>query len=194
MIDNMSVVICCHHFRLMWYLCGLVYLFWTLTKRIEKKLDVYCTTMLLAILNKSWNQHTITLQLCDYMLPISQTTQVKRTKHAGLNGSCKDEFVSDISKLIPTHWTWQSWLLSKELIASTLYGLQMQPKTPLIFLRYKCCCHWYSFLKRSDGNNWALFLSLSNILIIVKMFYYVHVFKIIHVSLWVFYAHISVNS
>ena len=36
---------------------------WTLTKRMEKKLDGNCTGMLLTVLNKSWRQNTTKQQL-----------------------------------------------------------------------------------------------------------------------------------
>ncbi len=39
------------------------YTTWTLTKRMEKKLDGNCTRMLRAVLNKSWRQHLTKQQL-----------------------------------------------------------------------------------------------------------------------------------
>ena len=39
---------------------------WTLTKRMEKKLDGNYTRMLRAILNKSWRQHLTKHQLCNH--------------------------------------------------------------------------------------------------------------------------------
>ena len=56
---------------------------WTLTKRLEKKLDGNYTRMLRAILNKSWRQHPIRHQLYGHMHPITKTTQARRTRHAG---------------------------------------------------------------------------------------------------------------
>ena len=56
---------------------------WTLTKRLEKKLDGNYTRMLRAILNKSWRQHPIRHQLYDHLPPITKTIQVRRTRHAG---------------------------------------------------------------------------------------------------------------
>ena len=56
---------------------------WTLTKRLEKKLDGNCTKMLRAILNKSWRQHPTRHQLCGHLPPITKTIQVRRTRHAG---------------------------------------------------------------------------------------------------------------
>ena len=52
---------------------------WTLTKRLEKKLDGNYTKMLRAILNKSWRQHLTRHQLYGHLPPITKTIQVKRT-------------------------------------------------------------------------------------------------------------------
>ena len=56
---------------------------WTLTKRLEKKLDGNYTRMLRAILNKSWKQHPTRHQLYGHLPPITKTIQVRRTRHAG---------------------------------------------------------------------------------------------------------------
>ena len=53
-----------------------------ITIRLEKKLDGNFTMMLRAILSKSWKQHPTKLKLCGYLPPISQTIQVKQTRHA----------------------------------------------------------------------------------------------------------------
>ena len=55
---------------------------WTLTKRMEKKLDSNYTRMLQAILNKSWRQHPTKLQLYGHLPPITKTIHVRRTRHA----------------------------------------------------------------------------------------------------------------
>ena len=47
---------------------------WTLTKRLENKLDGSCTRMLRAALNKSWKQHTTQKQLYGHLLPITHST------------------------------------------------------------------------------------------------------------------------
>ena len=46
---------------------------WTLTKRLEKKLDGNYTSMLRAILNKSWRQHPTKHQLYGHLPPITKT-------------------------------------------------------------------------------------------------------------------------
>ena len=53
---------------------------WTLTKRMEKKLDGNYTRMLRAILNKSWRQHPTKQQLYGHLPPITKTIHVKRTR------------------------------------------------------------------------------------------------------------------
>ena len=49
---------------------------WTLTKRLEKKLNGIYTRMLRAILNKSWRQHPTRHQLYGHLPPITKTIQV----------------------------------------------------------------------------------------------------------------------
>ena len=56
---------------------------WTLTKRLEKKLDGNYSRMLGAILNKSWRQNPTKHQLYGHLPPITKTTHVRRTRHAG---------------------------------------------------------------------------------------------------------------
>ena len=69
---------------------------WTITKRLEKKLDGNYTRMLRAILNKSWRQHPTRHQLYGHLPPITKTIQVKRARHAGHCWRSKDELVSDV--------------------------------------------------------------------------------------------------
>ena len=71
---------------------------WTLTKRLEKKLDGNYTRMLRAILNKSWQQHPTRHQLYGHLPPITKTIQVRRTRHAGHCWRSRDELL-----WIPTH-------------------------------------------------------------------------------------------
>ena len=68
---------------------------WTLTKRLEKKLDGNYTRMLRAILNKSWRQHPTRHQLYCHLPPITKTIQVRRTRHAGHCWRSKDKLISD---------------------------------------------------------------------------------------------------
>ena len=76
---------------------------WTLTKRLEKKLDGNYTRMLRAILNKSWQQHPTRHQLYGHLPPITKTIQVRRTGHAGHCWRSRDELIRDVLLWIPTH-------------------------------------------------------------------------------------------
>ena len=76
---------------------------WTLTKRLEKKLDGNYTRMLRAILNKSRRQHPRRHQLYGHQPPITKTIQVRRTRHAGHCWRSRDELISDVLLWTPTH-------------------------------------------------------------------------------------------
>ena len=56
---------------------------WTLTKRMEKKLDGNYTRMLRAILNKSWRQHTTKQQLYGHLPPITKLSEPDMQDTAG---------------------------------------------------------------------------------------------------------------
>ena len=76
---------------------------WTLTKRLERRLDGNYTRMLRAVLNKSWWQHPTRLQLYGHLPPITKTIQVRRTRHAGHCWRSKDELISDVLLWTPTY-------------------------------------------------------------------------------------------
>ena len=76
---------------------------WTLTKRLERRLDGNYTRMLRAVLNKSWRQHPTRLQLYGHLPPITKTIQVRRTRHAGHCWRSKDELISDVLLWTPAH-------------------------------------------------------------------------------------------
>ena len=76
---------------------------WTLTKRLEKKLDANYTRTLREILNKSWRQQPTRHQLYGHLPPITKTIQVRRTGHAGHCRRSGDEFISDILPWTPTY-------------------------------------------------------------------------------------------
>ena len=76
---------------------------WTLTKRLERRLDGNYTRMLRAVLNKSWRQHPTRLQLYGHLPPITKTIQVRRTRHAGHCWRSGDELISDVLLWTPTH-------------------------------------------------------------------------------------------
>ena len=79
---------------------------WTLTKRLEKKLDGNYTRMLRAILNKSWRQNQLgptRHQLYGHLPPITKTIQVRWTRHAGHCWRSRDELISDVLLWTPTY-------------------------------------------------------------------------------------------
>ena len=76
---------------------------WTLTKRLEKKLDGNYTRMLRAILNKSWRQHPTRHQLYGHLPPITKTNKFRRTRHAGHCWRSRDELISDVLLWTPTY-------------------------------------------------------------------------------------------
>ena len=71
---------------------------WTLTKRLEKKLDGNYTRMC-----KSWQQHPTKRQLYGQLPPITKTIQARRTRHAGHCWRSKDEIVSDVLLWTPAY-------------------------------------------------------------------------------------------
>ena len=79
------------------------YTTWTLTKRLEKKLDGNYTRMQWAILNMSWRQHPTKHKLYSHLLPITKTIQVRRTRHAGHCWRSRDELISDVLLWFPTY-------------------------------------------------------------------------------------------
>ena len=61
---------------------------WTLTKRLEKKLDGNYTRML--------RQHPTRHQLYGHLSPITKTIQVRQTRHVGHCWRSRDELISDV--------------------------------------------------------------------------------------------------
>ena len=76
---------------------------WTLTKRLEKKLDGNYIRMLRAILNKSWWKHPTRHQVYGHLPPITKTIHVRRTRHAGHCCRSRDELISDVLLWTPTY-------------------------------------------------------------------------------------------
>ena len=76
---------------------------WTLTKRMEKKLDGNYTRMLRAIWSTSWRQHPTKQLLHGHLPPFTKTIQVRRTRHAGHCWRSRDELISDVLLWTPSH-------------------------------------------------------------------------------------------
>ena len=92
---------------------------WTLTKRLEKKLDGNYTRMLRAILNKSWQQHPTRHQLYGHLPPITKTIQVRRTRHAGHCWRSRDELMD------PHTWPRKSRTTSTNVHSAAMWGYGM---------------------------------------------------------------------
>ena len=76
---------------------------WTLTKRLEKKLDGNYTRMLRAILNKSWRQHPTKHQLYNHVSPITKIIQVRQTRHSGHCWRSRDELIREVLLWTPAY-------------------------------------------------------------------------------------------
>ena len=76
---------------------------WTLTKRLEKKLNGNYTKMMRAILNKSWRQHPTKHQLYGHLPPITKTIQVRRTRYTGHCWRNRDELISEVLLWTPSY-------------------------------------------------------------------------------------------
>ena len=70
---------------------------------MEEKLDGKFTRLLQAILNKSWSQHPTKQQVNGHPPTITKTIHVRRTRHAGHCWKSRDELISDILLLTPSH-------------------------------------------------------------------------------------------
>ena len=76
---------------------------WTLTKRMEKKLDSNYTRMLQAILNKSQRLNSTKQQLNCHLSPITKTIKIRRTKHVGYCWRSRDKLISGVLLWTPSH-------------------------------------------------------------------------------------------
>ena len=105
---------------------------WTLTKRMEKKIDGNYTRMLQGILNKTWSQHPTKHQLYGHLPPISKTIKVRRTRHAGHCWRSRDELISDVLLWTPAHGRSKAgrpaWTYIQQLWDDTGYSSEDQPE------------------------------------------------------------------
>ena len=99
---------------------------WTLTKRMEKKLDGNYTRMLWAILNKSCGQHPTKQLLNSHLSPITKTIQVRQTRHAGHCWRSGDKLIGDVLLWTPLHGRakagWPAWTYIQQLCADMGYS------------------------------------------------------------------------
>ena len=76
---------------------------WTLTKRLERKLNGTYTCMLCAILNIHWSAHPSKERLYGNLVQITSVIKERRTRFAGHCYRSKDEVVSDLILWTPKH-------------------------------------------------------------------------------------------
>ena len=111
---------------------GLILLYgctiWTLTRRMEKKLNGNDTRMPRAILNESWRQHPSKQQLYGHLPPITHTIKLRRIRHAVPCWRSKDELISDILLWTLSHGRKKAWWPARTYIqqfcADTGYRLE----------------------------------------------------------------------
>ena len=101
---------------------------WTLTKRLEKKLDGNYTRMLRAILNKSWRQHHTRHQLYGHLPPITKTIQARRTRHAGHCWRSREELISDVLLWTPTYGRAKAGQLARTYIQQLCEDMGCSPE------------------------------------------------------------------
>ena len=98
---------------------------WTLTKRVEKKLEENYTRVLRAILNEPWKEHPIKQQLYDHYLLFQKLSKVNKTCAA------RAEFIDNFLLWIPTQGRARVWLTSMDLYqlrVNTGYSLENMPE------------------------------------------------------------------
>ncbi|KAI8516923.1 hypothetical protein Bbelb_055040 [Branchiostoma belcheri] len=76
---------------------------WTLTRRLEKKLDGTYTKMLRVVLNTSWKEHPTKEQLYGDLRPLSQVIRERRLRFAGHAWRSQGEIISDVLLWTPKH-------------------------------------------------------------------------------------------
>ena len=76
---------------------------WTLTKRLENRLDSNYTRMLRAILNRSWSQQPTKQHMYGHLPPITKTILVGSTRHAGHCCRSRHKLTNDVLLWTPTH-------------------------------------------------------------------------------------------
>ena len=105
---------------------------WTLTKRLEKKMDGNYTRMLRAILNKPWRQHPTRHQLYGHLPPFTKTIQARRTRHAEHWWRSRDALIIDVLLWTPTLGRakagWSARIYIQQLCEDTGCSPENQPE------------------------------------------------------------------
>ena len=106
------------------------YTTWTLTKRLEKKLDGNYTRMLRAILNKSWRQHPTRHQLYGHLPPITKTIKVRRNQTCGTLLEKQGRAHKWCTLMDPHTWPCKSRTTSTNIHSATMWGYRMLSRRP----------------------------------------------------------------
>ena len=69
---------------------------WTLSKRLEKRLDGTYTRLLMRVQNLSWRQHSTKAQIYDKNPPVSSIVQARRVQFAGHCFRAENEIISTL--------------------------------------------------------------------------------------------------
>ena len=104
---------------------------WTLTKCMVKKLDGNYTRMLQVILNKIWRQHFTKQQLYDHLPPITNTIQVRRTRHTRHCWRSRDELIRDVLPWTPSHGRAKAARLARTYIQQLCANTGCSPEDEL---------------------------------------------------------------
>ena len=127
---------------------------WTITKRLEKKLDVNYTRMFRAILKKSWRQHPTKNQLYGYVPPITKTIQVRRIRHAGLCWRSRDELISDVLQWTPSYGRAKAGRPARTYIQQLCEDTEYSPKDPPEAMNDREKCRERVRNIRANGTTW----------------------------------------
>ncbi|XP_063586900.1 uncharacterized protein LOC134764250 [Penaeus indicus] len=76
---------------------------WTLTRKLENRLDGTYTRIPRAVLNKSWQQHPTKEELYRKIPPITPTIRERRTRFARHCHRSKGELISSLLLWVPKH-------------------------------------------------------------------------------------------
>ena len=105
---------------------------WTLTKRMEKKLDGRYSRMLRVILNKSWRQHRTKQQIYGHWPPITKTIKIRQSRQARHSWRSRDELISDVLLWTPSNGRAKAgclaWNYIQQLCADTGCSPEDLPK------------------------------------------------------------------
>ena len=158
---------------------------WTLTKRMEKKLDGNYTRMLRVILKKTWRQHPTKQQVYGHLPPVTKTIQVRRIRHAGLFWGSRDELISDVLLCTLSHGRAKAGWPARTYIQQLCADTGCSPEDQLEAMDDRDGGERGSgisvLMARQDDD----FIDISNICVIVCM-YEVHTISFQTSFVWVF--------